>query len=46
MKNRMSERCAYTWILWCKSSKRVWKVILDDLPNPKQKFEEIKEHEG
>jgi uncharacterized protein with HEPN domain len=25
---------------------RVWKVILDDLPNPKQKFEEIKEHEG
>jgi hypothetical protein len=21
MKNRRSERCAYTWILWCKSPK-------------------------
>ena len=24
---------------------RVWKVILEDLPNLKQKFQEIKEHE-
>ena len=25
---------------------RVWKVILEDLPNLKQKIQEIKEHEG
>jgi uncharacterized protein with HEPN domain len=25
---------------------RVWKVILEDLPNLKQKIREIKEHEG
>ncbi|HJH25708.1 MAG TPA: hypothetical protein C5S37_02805 [Methanophagales archaeon] len=25
---------------------RVWKVILEDLPNLKQKIQEMKEHEG